>query len=262
MAAVDIEDVTKVYPGPRGQEDVIALEDISLEIKDKEFFTILGPSGCGKTTLLQIIDGVTGYDQGSVLLDDVPVTGSGRDRGMVFQNFNLLPWRTVYENVKFGLEIAGTDDEEQTRIADRFIELVGLDGFSDHYPHELSGGMQQRVGIARALAIDPGVLLMDEPFGALDAQTREFLQNELLRIWEQQKKTVVFITHNIEESIYLSDRIAVLSARPGMVREVVDVPFDRPRYNSNVKSTPEFNNLRDEIWDMLKTDVGDVQAED
>lgn len=261
MASVSIQSVTKIYPGGPDREDVTALKDIDIDIQDKEFFSILGPSGCGKTTLLNIIDGVLGFNSGAVLLDGSPIRGSGQDRGMVFQNFNLLPWRTVKENVTFGLEIAGVDEERRDQIALEFIGLVGLDGFEEHYPHELSGGMQQRVGIARALAIDPEVLLMDEPFGALDAQTREFLQNELLRIWEQEKKTVVFITHNIEEAIYLSDRIAVLSKRPGRVREIVDVPFDRPRYESDLKTSQRFSDLRQEIWDMLKQDVGNVEAQ-
>jgi len=252
MASVSITDLTKVYSGGKDRESVTALQDVSIEVRDKEFFSILGPSGCGKTTLLKIIDGVIDFDHGAVLLDDAAIEGSGQDRGMVFQNFNLLPWRTVAENVKFGMEIEGVDEKKQNEIAEKFIDLVGLDGFGDHYPHELSGGMQQRVGIARAFAIDPEVLLMDEPFGALDAQTRELLQNELLRIWESQKKTVVFITHNIEEAIYLSDRVAVLSPRPGEVQEIVDVPFDRPRYDSNIKATKEFSDLRQRFWEMLK----------
>lgn len=259
MASVSINDLTKVYSGGKDKESVTALEEVSIDIQDKEFFSILGPSGCGKTTLLKIIDGVIDFDQGEVLLDGSPIEGSGQDRGMVFQNFNLLPWRTVEENVKFGMEIEGIDKETQNEVAEKFINLVGLDGFSDHYPHELSGGMQQRVGIARAFAIDPEVLLMDEPFGALDAQTREFLQNELLRIWESQKKTDVFITHNIEEAIYLSDRVAVLSPRPGQVREIVDVPFGRPRYDSDIKATEEFSELRQRLWEMLK-ESGEVKA--
>lgn len=258
MGAVTIEGLTKIYPGNKDAEPVVALKDVDLEIPDQEFVSIVGPSGCGKTTLLRIVDGLLDYDEGGVYLDGQKIESSGQDRGMVFQGFNLLPWRTVEENVAFGLEIAGVDDEERRDRTQRYVHMVGLEGFEDSYPQELSGGMQQRVGIARALAIDPEVLLMDEPFGALDAQTREYLQEELLQIWEADKKTVIFITHNIEEAIYLSDRVIVMSPRPGEVQEVIEVPFERPRYDSALKTTVEFSELRQRIWDLLKHDVVDT----
>jgi len=260
MASVTIRNVTKAYGGGGGEESVIALEDVSLEVNDQEFLSVVGPSGCGKTTLLRVTDGLLDYDGGEVLLDGQQVVSSGQDRGMVFQDFNLLPWRTVQQNVQFGLELAGVDTESREERTQKHIQLVGLEGFENSYPQELSGGMQQRVGIARALAIDPEVLLMDEPFGALDAQTREYLQEELLRIWEENKKTVVFITHNIEESIYLSDKVAVMSPRPGRIRRIIEVPFERPRYDSDLKATQEFTELRQEIWGLLKHDVVEAEA--
>ena len=249
MTTLEVDGLTKIYRG--GEDEVMALEDVSLTVNDGEFVSIIGPSGCGKSTLLRIIDGLLEPTEGEIRIDGNPVLDSGQDRGMVFQSFNLFPWRTVRTNVEFGLEAADVEKAKRREIADEFIEMVGLGDFKDAYPRELSGGMQQRVGLARALAIDPEILLMDEPFGALDAQTRELMQTELLKIWSKQQKTSIFVTHDIEEAIFLSDRVVVLTARPGTVGEIVDIPFDRPRYGSDIKSSPRFGELREELWNFL-----------
>ncbi|WP_416841258.1 ABC transporter ATP-binding protein [Haloferax sp. DFSO52] len=235
-----------------------ALDNVSLEIEDQEFVTIVGPSGCGKTTFLRILDGLIEPTSGEILIGDEPVVGSGQNRGMVFQSFNLFPWRTVKSNIEFGLECRGDNKNERQELAQEYLELVGLKGFGNSYPHELSGGMQQRVGLARALAIDPEILLMDEPFGALDAQTREVMQTELLKIWSRNQKTVLFITHDIDEAIYLSDRIIVFTDRPGKIDIIEEVPIERPRYDRDVHSLDIFNELHDRIWDTL---MGNEQTE-
>ena len=249
MASIEARNLTKTYASRDG--DVVALQDVSLRVTDSEFVAILGPSGCGKSTLLRILDGLTSADGGQVLMDGRPIERPTQERGFVFQSFNLFPWRTVRGNIEFGMEIKGASKVERKRVSQRLIELVGLQGFEGKYPHELSGGMQQRVGIARALAIDPAVLLMDEPFGALDAQTREDMQDELLRIWAAARKTVLFVTHSIEEAIYLSDRVLIMTPRPGRVLAVLDIPFDRPRSESH-RTLPEFSALRHEIHSRLK----------
>jgi NitT/TauT family transport system ATP-binding protein len=247
---LEVRGITKLYE--RGGEKLPVLENFSLSVADLEFLVLLGPSGCGKSTLLRVIDGIETCDAGQVILDGKDVTGTtGAGRGMVFQSFELFPWRTVLGNVAFGLEVAGVDSKERTDIARDYIDLVGLSGFENSYPHELSGGMQQRVGIARALAIDPAVLLMDEPYGALDVQTRELLQDELLNIWERRRKTVIFVTHSIEEALYLADRIVVMSPRPARIEQVIQVPFARPR-RDEIKSTLQFLDLRRDIWQSLK----------
>ncbi|MBN8958484.1 MAG: ABC transporter ATP-binding protein, partial [Rhizobiales bacterium] len=229
-----------------------ALENFSLSVSELEFLVLLGPSGCGKSTLLRIIDGIETCDSGQIVLDGRDVTGTtGGGRGMVFQSFELFPWRTTLDNVAFGLEVAGVGKKERTEAAREYIRLVGLSGFENAYPHELSGGMQQRVGIARALAIKPTILLMDEPYGALDVQTRDLLQDELLNIWDKQRKTVIFVTHSIEEALYLADRIVVMSPRPGRIDRIIEVPFERPRRDA-IKSTPQFLELRRDIWQSLK----------
>ena len=228
------------------------IENLNFAIADLEFLAIIGPSGCGKSTFLRIIDGLIPPDSGSVFLSGKPVTGPGKGRGMVFQGFDLFPWRTTLKQVEFGLELLGVPRDERLERSRYYIELVGLRGFENAYPHQLSGGMQQRVGIARALAIHPEILLMDEPFGSLDVQTRDLLQDELARILERDKKTVLFVTHSIEEAIYLADRILVLSARPARVQMTLDVPFARPR-NDEVKTQAEFLEIRQAIWDKLKT---------
>ncbi len=231
---------------------VQVLQDLSLEVANLEFLVLLGPSGCGKSTLLRIIDGLIPCDTGSILLNGQDVTGlTGHDRGMVFQTFDLFPWRTALGNVEFGLEVLGVSKAERREISRHYINLVGLSGFEDALPHELSGGMQQRVGIARAFAIRPEVLLMDEPFGSLDVQTRDILQDELLRIWEQEQKTVVFVTHSIEEAIYLADRIILFSPLPARIERIIHVPFGRPR-REEMKTERAFLSLRREIWEILK----------
>ena len=252
MATLEAKNITKIYG--MDEDAVKALDDVSIHVPDNEFTTIVGPSGCGKTTLLRILDGLIEPTAGEILIDGSPVTGSGQDRGMVFQSFNLFPWRSVVENVAFGLECAGVEKVTRNETARRYVELVGLGGFEESFPYELSGGMQQRVGLARALAIDPDILLMDEPFGALDAQTRELMQTELLKIWSQEQKTCVFITHDIDEAVYLSDRVIVLSPRPGRIRKIVDIPFERPRYERKIRDRPEFSRLHTEIWDSLFED--------
>jgi NitT/TauT family transport system ATP-binding protein len=230
------------------------LDDLSLAVADLEFVAIVGPSGCGKSTFLRIVDGLIPPDTGTIRLNGAPVNGPGHGRGMVFQSFDLFPWRTAIGNVEFGLEMQNLPRAERRRRAHHWIELVGLQGFENSYPHQLSGGMQQRVGIARALAIEPEVLLMDEPFGALDVQTRDLLQDELLAIWQRERKTVLFVTHSIEEAIYLADRVLVFTPRPARIERVVDVPFGRPR-REDMKSDPGFVELRREIWQSLKHGV-------
>lgn len=241
---------------PRGKETIPVIQDLSLRISSLEFLVIIGPSGCGKSTLLRLIDGLIPSDSGSIFLDGIDVTGvvGGQGRGMVFQDFHLFPWRTALENVEFGLEILGIPAAERRETALYYIKLVGLSGFEDSYPHQLSGGMQQRVGFARALAINPEILLMDEPFGSLDVQTRDILQDELLSIWSKEQKTVLFVTHSVEEAIYLADRIAVLTPRPARLDQLIDVPFGRPRHES-MKSLSSFLELRSEIWKTLKEGI-------
>ena len=231
---------------------LVALYDISLAIRKNEFVSLLGPSGCGKTTLIRIIAGLLTADRGDVLVNQQGVTAPGHDRCMVFQQFGLLPWRTVLSNVEFGLEIEGMARKERRAVAEKYLELVGLKGFESYYPHQISGGMQQRVGIARALSKKPEILLMDEPFGAVDAQTREQLQEELLKIWAQTETTVVFVTHSIDEAIYLSDRVVVMQARPGRIKEEVRIDLPRPRWEGDVKADPRFAQLRARLRDSLR----------
>lgn len=241
----------------RGKTNPIeVVQDFSLDIHDLEFLAVIGPSGCGKSTLLRLIDGLIPADSGTILMDgrDISNKVGGEGRGMVFQSFDLFPWRTTQANVEFGLETNGVPKSDRAGIAKHYIDLVGLTGFEHSYPHELSGGMQQRAGFARALAIKPEILLMDEPFGALDVQTRDILQNELLDIWQKEKKTVLFVTHSIEEAIYLADRIAVITPRPARVDRIIDVPFERPR-TEDIKSRPEFLEMRQEIWSILKEGI-------
>jgi NitT/TauT family transport system ATP-binding protein len=247
---LEIDGITKIYR--QGNNGLPVLENFSLQVKDLEFLVLLGPSGCGKSTLLRIINGIETSDGGRILIDGQDVTGTtGNGRGMVFQSFELFPWRTVLDNVAFGLEVAGVEKQQRLAQARECVNLVGLSAFENAYPHQLSGGMQQRVGIARALAIKPSILLMDEPYGALDVQTRDLLQDELLNIWERERKTVVFVTHSIEEALYLADRIVVMSPRPGRIAQMIDVPFARPR-RDEIKTDPEFLKLRRHIWESLK----------
>jgi len=231
---------------------LVALFNVSLSILKNEFVSLLGPSGCGKTTLIRIIAGLIEPDRGEIVVDGNTVKAPGRERCMVFQQFGLLPWRTVLSNVEFGLEIEGIAKEARQATACQYLDLVGLKGFEGYYPHQISGGMQQRVGIARALSKKPQILLMDEPFGAVDAQTREQLQEELLKIWAQTDTTVVFVTHSIDEAIYLSDRVVVMQARPGRIKEEFLVDLPRPRWEGDVKADPRFSHLRAQLREALK----------
>ncbi|MBI2088372.1 MAG: ABC transporter ATP-binding protein [Deltaproteobacteria bacterium] len=249
-----VRNLRKAFRSQRSEESVQVFEDISLEVHPSEFISLVGPSGCGKTTFLRILDGLISHDDGEILLDGKTVIKPGPDKGFVFQDSSLLPWRTVMDNVILGLELQGVDTREARRKAGGYISLVGLAGFENHYPHELSGGMQQRVNLARALIVDPQVLLMDEPFASLDAQTREIMQAELLKMWNQTRKTVIFVTHQIEEAIFLSDRVVVFSARPATIREIVKVSIPRPR-SLSVKRTKEFLDLADRVWSIIQDEV-------
>jgi len=233
---------------------LVALSDISLAIEEGEFICIVGPSGCGKTTFLRIVAGLETASGGEVRIDNEIVHRPGIDRGFVFQSDNLLPWRTVLANALIGREVSGTVSQESRRRTLDLLKLVGLGGFEQYFPRQLSGGMRQRVNLARALAIDPKVLLMDEPFAALDAQTREIMQTELIRIWEQGRKTVLFVTHQIDEAVFLSDRVFVFARRPGRIREIVKIDLPRPRALS-LKRTPEFVRYVDHIWRLIEEDV-------
>ncbi len=251
---LEVRQLSKVFfeQNDPSRPGLVALYNVSLVIKKNEFVSLLGPSGCGKTTLIRIIAGLLPADRGEIRVNGEIVTAPGHDRCMVFQQFGLLPWRTVVNNVEFGLEIDGMPREERRATALKYIELVGLRGFEDYFPHQISGGMQQRVGIARALSKKPEILLMDEPFGAVDAQTREQLQEELLKIWAQTETTVVFVTHSIDEAIYLSDRVVVMQARPGRIREELTVDLPRPRWEGDVKADPRFARLRARLRESLR----------
>ena len=242
------------YYQPRTETRLMALDDVNFHVMDGEFVSIVGPSGCGKTTFLSVVDGLTPATGGRILIDGKVVTRPGSDRAVVFQDASLLPWRTVLGNVLYGLECQGINSHQARERAQHFIEMVGLGGFENHYSHELSGGMQQRVNLARALAVDPQILLMDEPFASLDAQTREVMQEELLNIWRQAKKTVLFVTHQINEAIYLSDRVIVFTARPGTVKQTVAIDIERPRKLA-VKRGPRFLALEDHVWDLIENEV-------
>ena len=234
-----------------GSSGVLALSNIDFEVRDNEFLTVIGPSGCGKTTLLRIIAGLIPYDQGEVTIDGRPVTGPGPERAVVFQNFALMPWADILTNVTFGLEIRGTPKAECRATAKELIKLVGLEGFEQRLPKELSGGMQQRVGLARALAVNPQILLMDEPFGSLDEQTRRLLQEELLNLWERERKTVVFITHSMDEAVMLGDRVMLMTPRPGKVKEMIDIPLNRPR-SREVEKSGAFLEVKEYLWQNLR----------
>jgi NitT/TauT family transport system ATP-binding protein len=236
------------------EERVAVLDDFNLQVREGEFLSILGPSGCGKSTFLNILAGLTRKTGGQLDIDGQPLQGINRSQGVVFQGYALLPWRNVLDNIAVGLEIRGVGKRERLERAREYLSLVGLDGFAARYPHELSGGMRQRVAIARSLAYQPDVLLMDEPFAALDAQTRENLQDELLRIWELHKKTIVFITHSLDEAIFLSDRVAVMTQRPGRIKEIFDIDLPRPRA-PGIRNTHAFVELRQRAWEALRDEV-------
>ncbi|MFK0263520.1 ABC transporter ATP-binding protein [Streptomyces angustmyceticus] len=266
---IEFEQVRKTFPvrrgraqgrGPaHGEDEFTALDGVDLRIDAGEFVVVVGPSGCGKSTLLDLLGGLARPTAGRILLDGRPVSGPGLDRGIVFQQYALLPWRTALGNVEFGLEATGVPRRERAARAREYLDLVGLSGFEHRHPHELSGGMRQRVAIARSLAYDPDLLLMDEPFAALDAQTRELLQDELLRIWQRTKKTVVFITHGIEEAVYLGGRVAVMTSRPGRIKQVVPIGFDSRTETDDLRSSPEFARYRHEIWTLLHDEVTRTQ---
>jgi ABC-type nitrate/sulfonate/bicarbonate transport system ATPase subunit len=240
-------------------DTTLALQATNLEVAENDFITVLGPSGCGKSTLLRIVAGLDRQTAGEVLLDGRRIDGPGADRGMVFQSYTLFPWLTVLDNVCFGLVERGLPREQQLDIAHGFLAKVGLKGFDKHYPKQLSGGMQQRTAIARALANDPRMLLMDEPFGALDHQTRELMQELLLGIWEEQRKTVLFVTHDIDEAVFMGSRVIVMSARPGRIKLDRAVPLAHPRHYS-VKTTAEFTELKAELTEQVRVEVRAAQA--
>lgn len=253
VAYIEAKDVNLTFTPPN-RAPVTALQNFSVDVKEGEFVSIVGPSGCGKSTFLNVLIGLIPPDSGEMAINGKKIEGPGHDRAMVFQEFGLLPWRTVMNNIELGLELQGVAAKERRETCQKFIDMVGLSGFESHYPHELSGGMKQRVGIARALASDPEVLLMDEPFAALDAQTRDIMQAELLRIWHEAKKTVLFVTHQIEEAVYLSDRVVVMTKRPGRMKKVIDIPLARPR-DYEMRVTQEFNELKLAIWNELKDEL-------
>src|ERR1700739_1592733 len=247
-----IERVIHTYRPPRGRP-VLALSDISLEIRPREFLAILGPSGCGKSTLLYLVGGFLPTEAGRIVVKGKPVTAPGPDRGIVFQHFALFPWKSVRANILYGLERQGLPRAERERRAQAFIDLVGLTGFEDSFPSHLSGGMKQRTAIARTLAFDPKILLMDEPFGALDAQTRHLMQSELLRIWQRTPKTVIFVTHDVQEAVYLADRVVVMSARPGRIMATVDTRFDKGA--DNIFKEKAFVEKVDELWHLVRVEA-------
>jgi NitT/TauT family transport system ATP-binding protein len=252
------EQVSKRFPdrsSKSGGDAVIALSHVDLTVETGEFMVLVGPSGCGKSTLLELLSGLAEPSSGTILVDGKPITGPGPDRGIVFQQYALFPWRTALGNVEFGLEAIGVSRSERAERARHFLALVGLSGFEHLYPHQLSGGMKQRIAIARSLSFDPDILLMDEPFAALDAQTRETLQDELLRIWEQTAKTILFITHGIDEAVYLGQRVAVMSTRPGRILDIVDIPLGPRRGDDDLRSSPEFAELRHRVWTLLRGQV-------
>jgi NitT/TauT family transport system ATP-binding protein len=242
-----------VQASKRFANGVQVLDGLDLDVREGETLCILGPSGCGKTTLLRALHGLIPLDSGVIQMAGETVTRPRRDVAMVFQHFGLFPWKTTLRNVAYGVELAGAPDAERRERVARYIEMVGLRGFERSYPHQLSGGMRQRVGLARALALEPRVLLMDEPFGALDAQTREQLQDELLGIWQRLKRTMVFITHSIEEAIALGDRVVVLTPRPGRIRDIVEISIPRPRTVEEVIEHPSFVDLRERCWRLLRS---------
>jgi NitT/TauT family transport system ATP-binding protein len=249
--ALRVEDLGIEYPLPRLGRCVQAVDGVNFDVATGSFVSLIGPSGCGKTSILNAVAGLVANFTGRVTVHGRLVTGPGQDRALVFQQAALLPWRTVLGNVMYGLECHGVRRAEARPRALELIQLVGLGGFEQHYPHELSGGMQQRVNLARALAVDPNLLLMDEPFAALDAQTREYMQGELTRIWSIRRKTVLFVTHQIDEVVYLSDSVVVLSARPGRIKEIVDIILPRPR-GLGVKRTKEFVEIERYVWDLIE----------
>lgn len=257
-----------LFPARNKSSPVQALADVDLDVRELEFVSILGPSGCGKTTLLHIIAGLLTPTSGSVLIKGSPVTGPGYDRALVFQESALFPWKNVLANAAFGLKMQGLTKKERRDIVNRYIELVGLKGFERKYPHELSGGMKQRVALARALACNPRILLMDEPFASLDAELRSMMQDELLRVMTVERKTVLFVTHSIDEAVYLSNRVVLMTSRPGVVKKAVNIDLPNPRWNEDTRSNPKFveytarlrNDLREEVRNAMRSEYGGLQG--
>src|SRR5215211_4331024 len=249
---IAIDKVSHIYRPPRGKP-VLALEDVSLEVQQREFLALLGPSGCGKSTLLYLIGGFLPIEKGTITVNGEPVKAPGPDRGIVFQHFALFPWKTVRDNILYGLERQTMPKAERLERAQHFIDLVGLSGFEDSFPSQLSGGMKQRTALARTLAFDPKILLMDEPFGALDAQTRSLMQSELLGIWQRTPKTVIFVTHDVQEAVYLAERVFVMSARPGRIKAIVETKFDKN--DPQVFKSNAFVEKIDEIWNLVRIEA-------
>jgi NitT/TauT family transport system ATP-binding protein/sulfonate transport system ATP-binding protein len=254
MSKLAVESVSRVFPGVRGGPPTRALAETDLAVADNDFIAILGPSGCGKSTLLRIVAGLDQPTTGGVLLDGQPVAGPGPDRGMVFQSYTLFPWLTVRQNICFGLREKGVPQAEQDRVAAEYVARVGLGGFEEHYPKMLSGGMQQRTALARALANDPKILLLDEPFGALDNQTRALMQELLLGIWEADRKTVLFVTHDIDEAIFMANRVAVMTARPGRIKSDVRIDLPHPRHYT-IKTAPEFSAYKARLTEEIRSET-------
>src|SRR5437764_1976876 len=252
MSQIVIEGVKHIYRPPRGRP-VLALEEVSLDVREREFVALLGPSGCGKSTLLYLIGGFLPTETGRILIEGQPVAGPGPDRGIVFQHFALFPWKTVRGNVLYGLERMRLARAQREQRAQSFIDLVGLRGFEESYPSQLSGGMKQRAALARTLAFDPKVLLMDEPFGALDAQTRSLMQSELYAIWQRTPTTVLFVTHDVQEAVRLAQRVVVMSARPGKIKATIDIELDRA--DPHIYRSPAFAEKVDEIWDLVRDEA-------
>jgi NitT/TauT family transport system ATP-binding protein len=251
-AQIIIDKVNHTYRPSHGRP-VMALSDISLEVRPREFMALLGPSGCGKSTLLYLVGGFLPTEAGRIMVEGKPVKAPGPDRGIVFQHFALFPWKTVRGNILYGLERQRMPRAEREKRAQAFIDLVHLNGFEDSYPSQLSGGMKQRAAIARTLAFDPSILLMDEPFGALDAQTRSLMQTELLSIWQRTPKTVIFVTHDVQEAVYLAERVAVMSARPGRIKTIVETKFENR--NPSILRSKEFVEKTDEIWNLVRDEA-------
>ena len=257
MSRIVVEGLRHLYRPKRGAP-VLALEDVNLSVGDQEFIALLGPSGCGKSTLLYLMGGFLPVESGLITMDGAPVGGPGPDRGIVFQHFALFPWKTVLQNVLYGLERQPLERAEREARAHAFIKMVGLSGFENNYPSQLSGGMKQRAAIARTLAIDPKVLLMDEPFGALDAQTRHLMQTELLAIWRRSPKTVIFVTHDVQEAVYLAERVVVMSARPGRIKEIVTVGLDKA--DPDLTRSRAFADMSDHVWSLVRDEAIKAQA--
>ncbi|MGH6974402.1 MAG: ABC transporter ATP-binding protein [Stellaceae bacterium] len=254
MAGISFREVRHTYRPPRGKP-VLALEGVSLEVSDREFLALLGPSGCGKSTLLYLLGGFIPVEGGAIAVGGKPIDGPSPDRGIVFQHFALFPWKTVRENILYGFEKQGMAKPDREKRAQEFVELVHLKGFEDSYPSQLSGGMRQRVAIARTLAVEPEILLMDEPFGALDAQTRALMHEELLAIMRRAPKTVVFVTHDVREAVYLADRVAVMSARPGRIKEIVDTKLTSNARGEELLQTREFADKVDHLWKLVRDEA-------